>query len=145
VLQRDTLLAEENLTFLPPIPELNYNNASGDSPSPETQDAYEKALRYLGSMHLAVATNEPVFSLVRRFMGFPIFVPALFIDLVAEHQPRALVILAMVFALMTRAHEVWWIGEIPQREILAIQKFLPQEWQGAMEWPLVVAGLMPGA
>ncbi|CRG87370.1 hypothetical protein PISL3812_04387 [Talaromyces islandicus] len=142
VFQHDTVLAEENLAFLPPIPELDY--ICMDSPSPDAQDAYDKALRYLGSMYLAVTTNEPVFSLVRRFMGFPMFVPALFIDLVAEHQPRALVILAMVFALMTRAHEVWWVGEIPQLEVLAIQKVLPQEWQGAMEWPLLVAGLRRG-
>lgn len=142
VFQQETVLAEENLTFLPPIPQLDYTL---DSPSPEAQDAYDKALRYLGSMHLAVATDEPVFSLARRFMGFPMFVPGLFIDLVAEQQPRALVIMAMTFALMTKAQSVWWIGEIPQREILAIQKVLPQEWQGAMEWPLVVAGLMPGA
>jgi hypothetical protein len=141
VFQRETLLAKENLSFLPPTLLLDYTT---DSPSPEAQNAYEKALSYIGSMYLAVATDEPVYALVRRFMGFPMFVPALFIDLVAEHQPRALLILAMFFALMSKAHSVWWIGDNPQREVLAIQQVLPQEWQGAMEWPLKVAGLMPG-
>lgn len=115
-----------------------------DSPSPEAQNAYEKTLSYVGSVHLAVATDEPIYSLVRRFMGLPTFVPTLFIDLIAEQQPRALFILAMFFALMTRASSVWWVGDIPLREVLAIQSVLPQEWQAAMEWPLKVAGLMPG-
>lgn len=141
VFQHETLLAKENISFLPPALLLDYNI---DSPGREAQNAYEKALSYIGSMYLAVATDEPVYSLVRRFMGFPMFVPTLFIDLIAEHQPRALLILAMFFALMTRAHSVWWVGDIPQREVLAIQRVLPQEWQGAMEWPLTVAGLMPG-
>lgn len=142
IFQREVLLAKGNLSFLPPTALLDYTTDASPT-SPDAQTAYEEALRYIGSMYLAVATGEPVFALVRRCMAFPIFVPALFVDLVAEQQPRALVILAMFFALMTKAHSVWWIGDIPRREVLAIQRIVPQEWQGAMEWPLEVAGLMP--
>ncbi|KAH8702142.1 hypothetical protein BGW36DRAFT_372292 [Talaromyces proteolyticus] len=135
--RNDNLYSKENILPLPVL--LDY---TVDAPDYTAREAYEDALGYIGSMYEAVYINEPVFSLTRRFMGFSIFVPNLFIQLVKEQRPRALVILAMYFALMSRAQSVWWVGDIPHREILAIQRVLPPEWQEAMQWPLAVAGLI---
>lgn len=138
VLTREELFSKENLT-----PFLGLLDSSIELADAETREAYENALSYVGSVHYAVCNGEPIFYIARRLVSFAIFMPRKFIDLVEEGRPRALVILAHYFAVMTNAQCVWWIGNSPQKEIRAIQMAVPAEWQDLMRWPMVAAGLSP--
>lgn len=99
---------------------------------PGTADAYERALSYVGSIVLSLYDKEPVYAVCRRLMGFSIHVGVEFVNLVELQRPRALVILAHYFALAAKVKAVWWMGNTPEREIDAIQKVLPREWQDLM-------------
>jgi hypothetical protein len=113
----------------------------GEQWDQETQQAYEKALSYIGWVQAAIKDGEHLLGTCRRMMAFPVLAPKKFVDFVHEMRPRALVILAHFFALGSQLGDVWWIGETVQREIQAIQRVLPSEWQPLMRQPLVRAGL----
>ncbi|KZF24328.1 hypothetical protein L228DRAFT_94515 [Xylona heveae TC161] len=107
----------------------------------DIQRAYETTLSYIGSIHRAIERDEPSISVCRRLMAFPIRIPKLFIDLVEEQRPRALVILAHFFALTNHVNGIWWLANTPQREIRGVYRALPAEWKHHMHWSLSVVGL----
>jgi hypothetical protein len=46
--------------------------------------------------------------------------------------------MAHYFALLAMLRGFWWVGDAGPREVRAIVKQLPSEWQGALEWPLEI-------
>ncbi|KAK4945606.1 hypothetical protein LTR10_015225 [Elasticomyces elasticus] len=107
----------------------------------ETREAYEQTVSYIGYLHRSITENDPIYVISRKIISFAIFVPKGFVQCVEEKSPRALVVLAYYFALMSRVRSIWWIGRMPLREITAIMNVLPQEWHEEMRWPLTMAGL----
>ncbi|ROW10383.1 hypothetical protein VMCG_02021 [Cytospora schulzeri] len=107
-----------------------------ESHDPEIQDAYQKTTGCIGSIVSAVEAGEPTMALCRRLMTFACFLPAKYSDLVEAGKPHALVILAHFFALSVRAKELWWVGNMPYREIHAIRDQIPSNLQHLMEGPL---------
>jgi hypothetical protein len=101
----------------------------------DTEDAYLRALSLIGRIRKAMDRENIAKSIGRRTVVFPMMMRKKFADLVEELRPRALVILAHYFALLSMLSEFWWIGDSGVREIRAIEKVLPDEWQGWLEWP----------
>ncbi|GIJ84642.1 hypothetical protein Asppvi_003491 [Aspergillus pseudoviridinutans] len=108
--------------------------------NPDTHEAYENSVAYLGYLHKSVQDNDPVWIFGRKLISFSIFAPREFLDFVEDQRPRALVILAHYFAFMCRAKELWWALDIPENEIKGIQGVLPPEWQEHLRWPLIMTG-----
>jgi hypothetical protein len=107
-------------------------------------EAYKGTIDILRSIKAAIVKGERHHVLIKPLVSFPSSMPTMFADLVEEKRPRALVILAHYFALLAQAQlNLWWVGDIPEREIRAIQKFLPPEWQKLMVEPLAVFGRTP--
>ncbi|KAJ5294661.1 hypothetical protein N7508_009482 [Penicillium antarcticum] len=96
---------------------------------------YEEGVDYLERFYIAVQRGEPDHVLRRMFIGFPPVVPRPFISFVAEKRPRALVIMAYLFALVKQFDDVWWLRGIPEREVRGINSILPAEWKHMMNWP----------
>ena len=118
-------------------------SSSGDEWNDETRDAYERTLSYVGSIQKSLRRGEPVYVVARRIQAFPMVVPHKFVDFLAEQRPRALLILAHYFATVSQLNSLWWLGggtdgtePTAKREVDAILKKLPEEWQGHMIWPL---------
>ena len=104
--------------------------------SAEVEEAYASTLSYIGSVQSFIAGGEKPGTVCRILIMFPYLIQKGFIDLVEEQRPRALVILAHYFALLTCFEYVWFLGDIGSREIRAIQAAIPQEWQELMSYPL---------
>jgi hypothetical protein len=96
-----------------------------------TRQAYEHAVAFL---HWAY--QKP---LRNRILGFAATVSRRFVDLIAEHDPRALVIISCFFALTKTVDDVWWLKGVAKREVNGIFSLLPQEWWPKMEWPMKIA------
>ncbi|KAL6922177.1 hypothetical protein FSHL1_006144 [Fusarium sambucinum] len=101
----------------------------------ETEDAYVRALSLIGRIRNFMDRENINKSIGRRTVVFPMMMRPKFADLVEELRPRALVILAYYFALLSMLSEFWWIGDSGVREIRAVEKILPDEWQSWLEWP----------
>lgn len=132
----ETLFALENRQSLLHL----FTNPPGIDPepwSPETQEAYEHTLSFIGAIQVALdAGVEGPDQILRRCLGFPGLIPKRFIDMVEERRPRALVILAHYFAYLARFREIWWIGDSGAREVRAIAGILAPEWREMMGWPV---------
>jgi hypothetical protein len=62
-------------------------------------------------------------------------VPPSFIDLVAERQPEALVILSYFGALLHMNREVWAFGSSGMYIIDSIASYLDDSWGDWLHWP----------
>ncbi|CAK7226461.1 hypothetical protein SCUCBS95973_006207 [Sporothrix curviconia] len=130
---------------------LSQDLPSGDDwDDADTRDAYEKTLSYVGCLQLAKDRGEPIHIISRRMQGFTMVMPPRFVDFVAERRPRALVILAHFFAVVSRfTGGAWWLGgedgkpPIATRELRGLQQIIPPEWMPHMVWPMRTAGLWP--
>ena len=103
------------------------------------EQAYNSTLSLIGSVQLAIEQSERQIDILRRLLVFPVLLEKPFIDLVEEGRPRALVLMAHYFALLTSFSHIWWIGDTGKREIVGIQSFLLAEWSDLMRWPLSMA------
>ena len=106
--------------------------------NPRIEEAYSSTLRYISSIQLAIAAQEPPASIFRRLVLFPTMVQSEFIFLVGEQRPRALVVLAHFFAFLVDFRGVWWVGGIGGREVRGIEGVVGGEWRGGMGWPVRV-------
>jgi hypothetical protein len=62
-------------------------------------------LSYIAAVKIAITAGEEPDNTCRRLIAFPTLIPKEFTVLVAEQQPRALVLLACYFALLARFRE----------------------------------------
>lgn len=90
---------------------------------------------YIGSTLLAINSGEVPLQRARRIMGFPMLVCGLFIELLGQGQPQALVIPAHFFPLMVGSTEIWWIGHTGRRDVRGIQSIIPAHWKDLIKWP----------
>lgn len=102
----------------------------------EVYEAYRSTLNYIGAIWKAMKNRDPPGGLGRRLIVFPMLVDKRFVDFVEEQRPRALVILAHYFALLTMMRGFWWVGDAGPREVHAIANQVPAEWQHLLSWPL---------
>lgn len=116
--------------------ESGYSDDDPSAWSKSDRHAYETALSYIGGIWQAIKRKDQLGSIGRRLVLFPLFVKQRFIELVGQNRPRALVILARYFALITTLKSFWFIGHTGRREVRAIAANLPPHWQDLMEWPL---------
>lgn len=102
----------------------------------EVRQAYESTLSYIGGIFQALHKKEPSGPIRRRIMLFPMLIDKVFVDLVAEGRPRALVILGHYFALVKMLDSFWYVGNTGPREVRAIAAHLSYRWKGMMDLPL---------
>jgi len=96
-----------------------------------TKQAYEHSVSFLNWSHMRPTRA--------RILGFAAAVSRRFIDLVDQHDPRAMVIVSCFFALTKRVDDVWWLQGVAKREVNGIFSLLPSDWWDKMEWPLMIA------
>lgn len=109
--------------------------------SEEDRNAYERTLCYIGSTYKAIVEdNESPLATNRRLTAMPSKCPARFVDLVEAKQPRAMVMLAHVFASMKlAARDSIWFKGIAELQVPIIYEQLPVGWRELMEWPMAIA------
>jgi hypothetical protein len=107
-------------------------------PDPLVEDAYVKAVAFLGSVCKALQRPEQRYKICMRVVAFGHTIPRTFIRLLAERRPRALAILANYMAFVKYIEKYWWFRNRAQMEISGIKSILPQHWHWALAWPLAV-------
>ena len=132
------LFAENNRASLLP---LLRQDLLGEEWDDKTQQAYERTLSYIGWVQNLIQDGEHPQGILGRMIAFAVLAPEKYIECVYEGRPRALAILVHFFALAFQAQHVWWVGTTVRREIQAIQRVLPREWQENIRAPLELLGL----
>ena len=102
--------------------------------STQDRESYRDVISYLGAVYKGIieGTDEPM-ATCRRLVALPSKNDPRFIDLLEAKQPRAMAILAHMFALMKLIEEqVQWFKGIAQRQVPKIYHQLPNGWQPMM-------------
>lgn len=124
-----------NLTHFHAI--LDFLPKSGEAILPAELEVYTKAFSYVGGIYRLIHEKplEPI-RVKKRISSFPPMTPARFSSLLAERQPRALLVIACLMSMAKLVEEHWWIPHEAEKHVFGVQNLLPQEWLWAMKWPL---------
>jgi Fungal specific transcription factor domain len=97
----------------------------------ETRRAYEHSVAYLNWAHQKPDRN--------RILGFPATVSRRFVELIDQHDPRALVIISCFFAMIKVVDDIWWLQGVAKMEVSGISSLVPVEWRSKMDWAVRVS------
>ena len=117
----------------------NWNN---ELSVPELFDAYTGTLRYIVYLQKALESKESLHAYYRRLLAFPMIIHEQFSVLLQQGRVRALIILAYFFALVSKAQEIWLVGDMGVRELRAMQESIPLPWQKYLRKPFSIANLV---
>ncbi|KAL2064667.1 hypothetical protein VTL71DRAFT_3805 [Oculimacula yallundae] len=67
-----------------------------------------------------------------------------FVEMLDEHEPFAMAVLARIYALQHATERIWWMHgleemELPRGNVRGLYGLMPTEFTWMMEWPLDVA------
>lgn len=116
------------------------SNVAGDEIVEEDRIAYEHTLSYVGLIYKGIVQGlDSPLATGRRCNAMPTSAPLRFSDLVEANRPRAMAIMAHVFASMKLVEEQFpWFKGVAERQIPAICRALPHQWTEFVQWPLQV-------
>lgn len=111
-----------------------------ESITPEDRKVYQDVISYIGAIYKGISEQtEPEMASCRRIMGLPSRNDPRFIDFVEAKQPRALAILAHLFACMKLiTGKIPWFEGIAERQIPRIYDQVPSGWRPMLAWPIAV-------
>lgn len=118
------------------FPYLLIQSESCSNVTEEDEEAYVAAISYIGAVLAAKEAGEHIEVLCRKLLIVPVLFQSRFIEAVTRQEPRALAILAHYFGLASLCRSFWWIGSIPQEEIVGISSHLGTNWSHLLDWPL---------
>ena len=116
--------------------------AGAEDEEGEVRLAYREMVGYLGMLQAAIEGGDAPPALARRVAVFATIVPQAFVEQLDAGRPRAMVVMAHFWAQAARisaaAGGLWWVGGTPWREVDAIRRNVPLDWEHLVEWPLQV-------
>lgn len=104
----------------------------------------DHTLHMLRRVFVVVTTNE-IIEPQAATLSWPIIIPDVYIQMISQRNPHALVLLAHYTVLLKRNEERWWIKdkaeELLQKIVLELQR-LPDgpQWMEWIQWPLGEVG-----
>lgn len=105
-------------------------------PDPEEALNYNLAISYMAAIYRGIQNNDPHRQIARRIMSTGPMLPKLFVELVEQRRPKALVVLAYIMCMIKYVDDYWFFRGTAEHEVYGIRTILPSEWQWAMEWPV---------
>ena len=112
------------------------HGADYETVTPLDREAYECTLSLIGLAYKHAGHELPI-ATCRRIFSTPARSPLRFIELVEELRPRALAILAHLYAVFKLIKvELWWFEGIAEKQVNRINELLPAGWKAMIEEPL---------
>lgn len=109
------------------------------SPTPFTSDevdALKEALRWLKITYTMMTRPTDRADSASDALSWPIRIPDLFLLMVQQRQPAALVVLVHYCLLLNRVGDFWWIRGMSRHLLQKIHGAVGKEWESWITWPL---------
>lgn len=97
------------------------------------RSAYENTVSYIGGIWLNMQQVHATSEMQRRLILLPYLVDPHLRDLLNDFQPRAIVVMAYYFALLSKFRHLWWIGDLGEREVHAAAAWVPLHWRPLLD------------
>ncbi|USW56134.1 Putative zn(2)-C6 fungal-type DNA-binding domain-containing protein [Septoria linicola] len=109
-----------------------------EASSTDDKAVYQQSVAYLALVHKSInESQDPALLNCQRLVAMPSQLGRRFTELLEHRQPRALLILAHVFATTKLlSAQVPWLRGIAERQVPPIQQHIPPAWQGMLKWPM---------
>ena len=135
---RTELFKEENLR---PFERLLTWAEDFETMTSEDREAYREALKFIGGIYKGIIDgSDTPHTTCRKLIAIPSVCPVRFADMIEEKKPRAMVMLAHVFASMKLIKDdVPWFHGIAERQLPKLYEEIPVGWRDMMTWPMAVA------
>ncbi|RAK77118.1 Zn(II)2Cys6 transcription factor [Aspergillus fijiensis CBS 313.89] len=128
----DDVLPDDERSALDRLHEVNHV-CKGQDPAHDST-TYEHAIENLAD--LMAAAHQGVTS-VRQACRWAIRLKAEFVQLLQEHQPLALIIVAYYCAILHRLRDIWFVDDWGIRVLKAIWQVLDDQWRPLLDLPMV--------
>ncbi|PLB49614.1 C6 zinc finger domain protein [Aspergillus steynii IBT 23096] len=109
------------------------NSQCGEQDSTHDTEVYRHTIENLGDMIAALSSGLITVTIACRWA---IKCKPAYVDLIRDHTPLALVILAHYCAVLHSMREVWYVGEWSLRVPKAIWQILDDRWKPLARWPM---------
>ena len=112
----------------------------------EDFEVFQATLNDLRSMYRAIKAGLPQPLLQRMVATMPVRLPGRLLQLVENHDPFALALLARNLALLKVIDEVWWLHgagdhQVAEHAVHGICGLLSTDWEWVSNWPLdIISG-----
>lgn len=97
------------------------------------QSTHRKVSMQLSELQAGKQHTQRTFIAVFRWL---FDVPEAFIQLIEQHRPVALILLAHYASLLAQIHHMWWSEQSAQVVIKRVQALLERKWHKWIEGPL---------
>lgn len=101
----------------------------------DMQKAFIVAVERMKVCFLKLEHMEPGKCEVSAVLSWPAQVTGVYMDLLSEQHPVALVVLAHWLVALHKIKHFWWIGNGPARMMASIAAELPDSWHAWIQWP----------
>ncbi|OQD82366.1 hypothetical protein PENANT_c022G04355 [Penicillium antarcticum] len=105
------------------------------SVDPSVKNTYLEATKSLQAAITGSQNRSSGQSTIGSIISWLVVVPSRYIDLLAEKQPEALVILAHFGALLHLHRGIWALGDSGSYVIDSVSSYLDQTWNIWLKWP----------
>lgn len=138
MLVRPILDMDDIQSFIPLRLQSMLVNIQDGDPEGAHIEAYQEALRYLGSLYKSLHQDSRA-STALLTVTWITYLPESFINAARQHMPRGLVILAHYSAFFKILQNMWWAEGTAERCIHDIYARVGTGWRREMKTPLLVA------
>jgi hypothetical protein len=125
------------------LPLLAWTFKAQNDESLSPSDAYDIAIRHLSRCFYTAYRRPGQMCEISNVLIWPSMLPQVFMHLLAEQQPEALIILAHYCVLLNRLEKYWWIEGCAQHFLQFIDESLADEWKHWLSWAIVMVGYTP--
>ena len=111
------------------------------------QHGYREALGEIGKLCQGIVSGASAFASDQFWTEMPYSLHPTFVHQLQLRQPRAIAILAHIYALQEGESatpvNIWWMRNLTKKTLDILAGFISPEWSWAMKWPF--AAVLPGA
>ena len=121
-----------------PAPGYPLTTLAFDSPdyNPESiLETYKFSVRHLQRCFYTAYRRRDKMCEVSNVLLWAAIVPRSFVDLIAQRQPKALVIVAYYCVLLNQLEDSWWMEGCAHSLLRFIDDCLPEQWKYWLAWP----------
>lgn len=99
-------------------------------------ETLKEALRWLRIIYTIMTTPNSNNDPASAALSWPVRVPEMYLTMVRQRHPAALILLSHFCLLLNKVEDFWWIHGMSRRLLQEIHQTIGSEWEPWIAWPL---------
>jgi hypothetical protein len=104
--------------------------------TPDEVDSFKNTLDTLKKIYTMLSLHGGHLDAVSAVLNWPIRAPEVYLQMVNNKQPEALILLAHYCLLLNKVDKFWWMRGMSRHLLQTIHRTLGEKWESWISWPL---------